>query len=1227
LQYFDEADAPRFFGRERLVARLLGRLRTERFLVVIGASGSGKSSLLRAGVVPNLRQHSTPWPSGDGSFTVYLLTPTAHPIDSLAAAVAGPDASVERAAALRESLARDPRGLRIHLRQEVHQGRGLVVVDQFEELFTLCHDSFEQEAFVDNLLAAADEADGRAGVLLALRADFYAHCAQFADLRAMLARHQEYVGSMVPEELRHAIQGPAEGGNWSLEPGLVELVLRDAGEEPGALPLLSHAMLETWRRRRGRRLTLAGYADSGGVRGAIARSADDTLQRLTVDQQSLARRIFVRLTELGEGTQDTRRRATFEELVAAPEDMPAVLEVLEVLAAARLVTLGENTVEVAHEALIREWPALRAWLDEDRAALRLHRALGAAARDWEAHEHDPDLVYRGARLAQVREWAETHGADLNSSERSFLDASIALAERQFDEREALRRRELEAAQQLASAEQRRAEDQTRATARLRRRAISLAGALLLALGMAGTALFFADRAREGTALAQANARIASARELAAAAFSSLDADPERSILLAQQAVMTTYRVDGTWTSEAENALHRAVLTSRARLTLNNHTGPVSAVTFSPDGSKLATAGEDGIIRVSDAATGAELWNDSGQSGVRDAIAFSPDGTWLAATGKDNSVQVVSALSGEPHLALRGHAAPVTSIAYSVDGARIATAGQDGAIRLWDAASGAALRTVYGSDVRDLGFSPDGTRLFTVEDGGTISVWNATDSSQILPVMSLRIDGEGRSAAFSPNGVRLAAVDGTDVRVWDAETGKELQRFTASGTNLTRVAYSPDGTRLAVAGLDRQVTIWEARTGGQPLSAAASTASGRLLITLAGHLAPIADLAFSPDSLRLSSAAEDGTTKVWDLTPAHEVVALPYPDWPGPFASQVPPLSLNRIVYDAGGTRLAVGLQDGRVQLWDAGLQVQRLGGYQAEKAGVAIAFSPDGRLLATGGGDGVIKLWEAASGAELRQYTAHHGVIFGLAFSADGRRLASAGDDATAKIWNVAPGDAQPILVLTAHTAAVSGVAFSPDGRRLATSSVDGTVRIWDADTGAPVMVLGAPSSDPVGIGRAGLGLQPLHALSELATLPDAVWSVAYSPDGERLITAGRAATIWDANSGQQLIVLRGHVGTVVQAVFNRDGRMVATASRDGTAKIWESATGTNLLTLYGGNEGAGGLNFNPDGTRLAVSADDATRVHVVRMEDLLALASARLTRSWTDDECRLFLHQELCPT
>jgi hypothetical protein len=262
--------------------------------------------------------------------------------------------------------------------------------------------------------------------MIALRADFYAHCAQFANLRDALEKHQAYIGPMNKDELRCAIEEPAKRNGWEFEPRLVDLLLNDVGNEPGALPLLSHALLETWKHRQGRTLTLAGYTESGKVSGAIAKTAETVYQSLGPEQQAIARNIFLRLTELGEGTQDTRRRAQLSELVPRPEDAPAVEAALKTLADARLVTTGEGVAEVAHEALIREWPTLRQWLDEDRTGLRIHRRLTQDADEWQRFNHDEGALYRGMRLAAVNEWAKDHSGELNALERESLDASRAL---------------------------------------------------------------------------------------------------------------------------------------------------------------------------------------------------------------------------------------------------------------------------------------------------------------------------------------------------------------------------------------------------------------------------------------------------------------------------------------------------------------------------------------------------------------------------------------------------------------------------------------------------------------------------------------------------------------------------------------------------------------------------------------------------------------------------------
>ena len=484
LECFEATDASRFVGREELVARLAQRLRERSFLAVIGASGSGKSSLVRAGLIPALGESVGP----TSGYRVVMLTPTARPLESLAVALARPGGAPADTASLVDSLAGDPRTLRLALRTVAGQGRPLVVVDQFEGLFTECGDERERSAFIENLVAATEK-DGDASVVLTLRADFYGECARYAPLRDRLAAEQEYIGPMAASELRRAIEEPARRGAWEFEPGLVDLLLRDVGDEPGALPLLSHALLETWKRRRGRVMTLESYAESGGVHGAIARTAESVYnQRLTGAERDVARAIFVRLAAFGDEAQTTRRRVAIDDLATSADERPIVDQVLRILAEARLVTIGAGTVEVAHEALIREWPTLRQWLSDDRDGLRIHRHLSLAAQEWDASGRQASELYRGARLGQALEWSAATPRALNALEREFLDASASEANREAAERDARQRKELE--------------DQRRFAAQLRRRAYMLGGAFVIALILAVAALVFGEQARASAAAAE-----------------------------------------------------------------------------------------------------------------------------------------------------------------------------------------------------------------------------------------------------------------------------------------------------------------------------------------------------------------------------------------------------------------------------------------------------------------------------------------------------------------------------------------------------------------------------------------------------------------------------------------------------------------------------------------------------------------------------------------------------
>jgi len=443
LHFYDVTDADHFFGREQWIAALVGYLRAgHRFLAVIGASGSGKSSLVRAGLVPALQKFE---PLVDGTFPPKnsdrwlwrIIEPTAHPLETLAKALV-PSDHPENVIKLIERMKVEPRSLNIYARQFVQNCKSehlLLVIDQFEEMFTRCKDREQQQEFVSNLLMAAVE-DDVTTVVITLRADFYHRCAEFDDLRLAVERNQRYIGPIIKDELRAVIDKSAKFGNWELEQGLVELLLDDAAAEPGALPLLSHALLETWKRRRGRTLTFVGYFESGRVHGAIAQTAEHVLtKQLTPEEQVIAKNIFMQLTELGEGVQDTRRRVPLIDLIPSTGQTAKVENVLQVLENARLVTASHETglkenernvyVDVAHEALIREWQTLRNWLKDNREGLRVRRHLLETAKEWKRRKRDSSELYRGLRLEQASAWGEEHANELTEPEKLFLDASRA----------------------------------------------------------------------------------------------------------------------------------------------------------------------------------------------------------------------------------------------------------------------------------------------------------------------------------------------------------------------------------------------------------------------------------------------------------------------------------------------------------------------------------------------------------------------------------------------------------------------------------------------------------------------------------------------------------------------------------------------------------------------------------------------------------------------------------
>jgi CHASE2 domain-containing sensor protein len=442
LRPFEEDDAEFFFGRDADIQRLLEKLKSTSVLAVVGSSGSGKSSLARAGLVPALRRGAL---AGSEEWEIVTLKPGAHPLDTLAGHVAALGLR-SRAADASDELAGDPRTLRLLC--AARERPILWFIDQFEEVFTLCRDEGERAQLIANLLHAST-GGGPSIVIATMRADFYPRCAAYPELAQTVSAHQALVGPMDVDGLRQAIEEPALRVGLELEPGLVDTILADVSAQPGALPLLEHALLELWERRRGNVMTLQGYRESGGVEGAVSKRAEAVFDGFSPEQQLIARRAFLRLTQPGEGTEDTRRRAEVAELVTSGRERGALEEVIRALVAGRMLTTGgegggEGWVDVSHEALIRGWPRLRGWIDEDRAGLRIHGRVTEATREWIGAGRDDGLLHRGARLVEATEWSSRHAGALNDHEREFLAASTQLAERerQAEEEQRARQREL-----------------------------------------------------------------------------------------------------------------------------------------------------------------------------------------------------------------------------------------------------------------------------------------------------------------------------------------------------------------------------------------------------------------------------------------------------------------------------------------------------------------------------------------------------------------------------------------------------------------------------------------------------------------------------------------------------------------------------------------------------------------------------------------------------------------
>lgn len=1102
LARFEPADRELFFGRNRLVDELCELVSGHRFAVLFGASGSGKSSLLRAGLIPRIREEIA---RRDRPAVLRVLTPGARPAATYGHLLAPAEGEPE----------------------------SWVVVDQFEEVFTLCRDRAERARFLDLLLASRDP-DTRLRVLIAVRADFYPRCTEHRGLADSLRGVGLPVGPMTADELREAVVRPAQAVGLQVERELTARIVEDVLDQPGALPMLSHALLETWRRRKGRLLSLAAYEAAGGMRGAIAATAEEAYAQLSPGRRRTARHLLLRLIEPGRGTPDTRRplpRAELDEW-ADPEVPPVV----ERLAGARLLTVDEDGVQLAHEALITSWPRLQGWLDEDRERLRQHRHLTEAARTWLEQDRDPGTLYQGTRLARAQELFADDDS-LTVSERSFLLA--ALEAREAERRAAVR------------------------TARRSRLLLTTLSAVLAVALLAGLAAWqqHRDNERQRTDTA--------ARRVAAVADALRTTDPRTAMLLgvaawrisplpeSRRALLGSLAQPelGIFTdpSPSEGSTRFLADSGRTLLGVDGRTwrrwdvttGRLAASGRLPEGSSVLGAGPDARLLAIDTGDGVRLWDTAagrwtGAPKVTSAIVdLGASGRGYVTIGiDDDRVQLLSVADGRVLFETRG--ASQGRVVPGADARLVAVCPTGKTPQVWDTGSHRPLPGAWEEargacdDTHD-SIVFDSARLAAVSAKG-VRVWDTASGRRVA---DLDVPGV-QFAAFSKGSDFLATVDGQEIKVWrlsapDApvfrhalnnqlllyglawDPARPVLRYLEGGTvhsldltaavtsawrahPLAAEVLSPDGRTLATAELSGAHYRFQLRDGRD----------GRVLRTLPTPPPPVPRDRTRPlvaqDKEALMAFSPDGTTLVYGVsTPVVEAVSQRFTVWDVPHDRARTTLDLATSASAAGTVALAPG-SDGRTlytarapgigelrnETWD--MARHRRTAVLPGRAGSHLAVHPDGRLLVTD--DRIVR-----AGKAVAHDLVQGDLIGALAFAADGSRLAAGDLTGRVALWDGTLRHRAGILrnVFPAPLGdlpeSVSALAFSPDGRTLAVGGAGGSLQLWDTATQQP---LGGP------LATAGDSIDTLAFSSDSGTLYAGSAHIPlqrYTVDAERAVT------------------------------------------------------------------------------------------------------------------------------
>jgi WD40 repeat protein len=1169
---YAQADEAVFFGREQLTAVLAGTLAQSGLVMVTGASGAGKTSLLQAGLVPALARGvqvpgSPSWPRISMTLGRRPLTELA---DQLARLGDGDPAVIRRR--LTEAPG-DAQLLLSDIAGAAGAARLVLIVDEFEQVFSAGDDQDtaeearqERAAFVEAVCAAATGPAGSSGeppllAVIAVRGDYWDRCTAYPQLIRSMERDQIVVGPMTDAELRRVITGPAQASGLAVEPGLAEAIVADlrsaADATPagvGVLPLLSQALTATWEHRPGEELTWQAYQDAGGRAGiarAVQVSAEAAYTGLTEDQQVLAREIFRRMTGTGPDRRPARRAVTIASLSAGSED-PQVEVVLKAFARHRLLVLDADQCEIAHDVLLQAWPRLQGWLAEDQTSMILHGQLAEDTARWRGSGEDRALLYHGVQLAATQQAARVWDGDpdrypaLSPGQAEFLRAS------------------------------------GRASARGRHRRQALAGllAVVVVAALAGAGVAVNDT--RATAARQSTAN--TAQHLAAQSTDLDTADPVTAALLAGAA----WRLDPT--AQARYSLLQA-LAQPLRGVLTAPSGVVTAMAYSPDGRTLAAGYSSGAIQLWDLASHAAISVTSFGAAPL-ALAFADGGKQLEAA--DAATVGTWNLADHAGIGTRPLASPAqgSAVVFSPDGSTLATGGSDGGVRLWSTATGREIGAPMSSDanpVDAVAFSPSGTLLAAASSDGNVQVWD-TASQQVAGAALIPNGPEVDALVFSPDGKLLATggQDGT-ARLWNVGPGSQAGAVMVTGDAVSALTFGASGSTLATAEGDGATELWDVATQAQTGSALATAGS-----------AGVSALAFSPGTDALATGNANGSIQLWDAAGFHQAAA---PLAVGPVAGTA--------TFSAGAGLLAVSNGTGVVRVWNVTSGQPAGGPLPGNGTVTGLALSPDGKTLAVAGSG--VRLWQTATGRRIGTGlpAAGPGSYRAVAFSPDGAMLATVGADGTARIWSVATQQEIGAPMTAGRPGALTGaVAFSPDGKMLVTVAAGGRAQLWSVATGRP---LGKPMA--------------AGAAASVA---------AFSADGRMLATAGSdgSTRLWNVATQQQIgTAMTASAQPIYAATFSPTGATLAIAGGDGSARLWDVATQQQIGTaMTASAQPIYAATFSPTGATLAtVAADGSARTwDVVFPADLpqaaCGIAGVPLTRQQWADYAGSQPFQRVCP-